>query len=238
MRNAVEAARAANGWSSMTGHQRAQVLYFLAENLEYRRGEFVRLLECLSGQTSTRAASEFDKGLSRLFTCAAYTDKFEGTLHLPDKNRVALAMKEPLGVIAITAPEESPLLGLISTTFAAVAMGNRVVLIPSETYSLIATHLYQVLDTSDVPDGVVNIVCGTRPELNATLAGHSDVDGFWCWDSKETCATIELLAAENMKRTWLSYGLYYDWHDDTVTSGREFFKHAVEVKNIWVPYGV
>lgn len=237
-RNAVEAARAASGWSAMTGHQRAQVMYFVAENLEYRREEFVRLIECLTGQSVKRAGDEFDQALSRLFTCAAYADKYEGSVRHPDKNRVALAMQEPLGVIAIAAPEESALLGLVSTVFAAAAMGNRIVLVPSQTYALMATHLYQVLDTSDMPGGVINIICGQRTELNTTLAGHGDVDGFWCWDSRESCAVIEKLAAENMKRTWLSYGYYRDWHDDLAASGREFFEHAVEVKNIWVPYGV
>nr|MCS5572641.1 aldehyde dehydrogenase family protein [Pseudomonadales bacterium] len=238
VRNAVEAARAASGWSAMTGHQRAQVLYFLAENLTYRKQEFIHLLVCLSGRSQSSAEAEFEEALSRIFTCAAYADKFEGTVHLPDKNRVALAMKEALGVIAVAAPEESPLLGLISTVLAAVAMGNRIVLVPSETYCLIATNLYQVLDTSDVPGGVINIVCGPRHELIPTLAGHGDVDGFWCWDSSEVCAEVELLAAENMKRTWLSHGSYLDWHDEASASGGEFLERSVEVKNIWVPYGV
>ena len=238
VRNAVEAARAASGWSAMTGHQRAQVLYFLAENLTYRKQEFIHLLVCLSGRSQSSAEAEFEEALSRIFTCAAYADKFEGTVHLPDKNRVALAMKEALGVIVVAAPEESPLLGLISTVLAAVAMGNRIVLVPSETYCLIATNLYQVLDTSDVPGGVINIVCGPRHELIPTLAGHGDVDGFWCWDSSEVCAEVELLAAENMKRTWLSHGSYLDWHDEASASGGEFLERSVEVKNIWVPYGV
>ncbi len=237
-RNAVEAAKSASSWTAMTGHQRAQVLYFLAENLEYRKEEFIRLLECLSGQARSSAKAEFAEALSRIFTCAAYADKFEGTVHLPDKNRVALAMKEALGVIAIAAPEESPLLGLVSSVLAAAAMGNRIVLVPSETYCLVATHLYQVLDTSDVPGGAINIVCGPREELILTLAGHADVDGLWCWGSKEVCGKIEMLAAENMKRTWLSYGKYYDWHDDKITSGGEFLEHSLEIKNIWVPYGV
>ena len=238
VRNAVEAAQSANGWTAMTGHQRAQILYFLAENLEYRKEEFIGLLECLSGQKRSRAEGEFAKALSRIFTCAAYADKFEGAVHLPAKNRVALAMKEALGVIAIAAPEESPLLGLVSSMLAAAAMGNRIVMVPSETYSLIATHLYQVLDTSDFPGGVINIVCGSRRDLIPTLAGHADVDGMWCWGSREVCAEVETLAAENMKRTWLSHGMYYDWHDDAVASGGEFLERSLEIKNIWVPYGV
>ena len=238
IRNAVEAARAARSWPEMTGHQRAQILFYLAENLEYRRDEFVRLLVCLSGQPVSRAESEFSLALSRLFACAAYTDKFEGRVHLPDKNKVALAMKEPLGVIGILAPEESPLLGLLSTTFSAAAMGNRVVLVPSETYALVATHLYQVLDTSDIPAGVFNIVCGPRQELAGTLAGHGDVDGIWCWETETICKEVEYLASENMKRSWLSNGNYRNWHDDEQSSGIEFFEHAINIKNIWVPYGV
>ena len=159
-------------------------------------------------------------------------------MHLPEKNRVALAMKEALGVIAIVAPEESPLLGLVSGMLAAAAMGNRIVVVPSEAYCLIATHLYQVLDTSDLPGGVINIVCGPRRDLIPTLAGHADVDGLWCWDSREVCAEVEVRAAENMKRTWLSHGIFYDWRDDAIASGGEFLEHSLEIKNIWVPYGV
>ena len=140
--------------------------------------------------------------------------------------------------MAIAAPEESPLLGLISTTLPAIAMGNRIVVVPSERYGLIATNLYQILETSDVPAGVFNIVVGERPELLNTLSGHADVDAMWCWDDADMCRTVERNAAENMKRTWLSHGRYRNWQDKAQGSGEEFLRHAVEIKNIWVPYGV
>ena len=238
IRNAVEAARASAAWSTMTGHARAQVLYFLAENLEYRRDEFVNLIAGLSGKSIRQATAEVDDTLERIFICAAYTDKYEGTVHLPDKNRIAIAMKEPHGVMAIAAPEESPLLGLISTTLPAIAMGNRIVVVPSERYGLIATNLYQILEPSDVPAGVFNIVVGERPELLNTLSGHANVDAMWCWDDAEMCRTVERNAAENMKRTWLSHGFCRNWQDKAQGSGEEFLRHAVEIKNIWVPYGV
>ncbi len=238
IRNAVEAARSAHGWSGMTGHQRAQVLYFLAENLDYRRAEFTTLIQNLSGKSVRLATEEVETALQRVFTYAAWADKYEGTIHLPDKNRVAMAMKEAMGVIGIAAPTESPLLGLISTLLPAIAMGNRVVLVPAEDYSLVATHLYQVLDTSDVPGGVVNIVAGPREELIQTLAGHADVEALWCWDTAEICATAEALAAGNMKRTWLSNGSYRDWRKQSQGAGEEFLRHCIEIKNIWIPYGV
>ena len=238
IRNAVEAAAGAGAWSAMTGHQRAQDIYFLAENLEYRARDFADLIAVLSGRSRQQSEKEVDASLRRIFTCAAYTDKYEGAIHLPDRNRVSMAMKEPLGVIGVAAPEESPLLGLLSATMPAIAMGNRVIAVPSATYGLVATQLYQVLDTSDVPGGVFNIVCGPRGELITTLAGHAGVEGIWCWDTKDLCREVESLAAENMKRTWLSHGRYRDWRDESQGAGEEFLHHAVETKNIWIPYGV
>ena len=235
IRNAVEAARGAGGWSAMTGHQRAQVLYFLAENLEYRAGEFVELVMSMSGISRKDAAAEVQESLSRVFDCAAYTDKFEGSIHSPDKNRVAMAMKEPLGVIGIAPPEASPLLGLLATVLPAVAMGNRTVVVPSKRYALVATHLYQVLDTSDLPGGVINFVCGPRPELIHTLAGHADVEGLWCWESADTCRDVEVQSAANMKRTWANLDSNDNW---SASGSKQMLERAVEVKNIWVPYGV
>lgn len=238
IRNAVEAASGNPAWSTTTGHARAQVLYFLAENLEYRREEFAGLISSLSGKSSRQATTEVDVTLDRIFSYAAYTDKYEGSVHLPDKNRIAIAMKEPYGVLAVAAPEESPLLGLMSTTLPGMAMGNRIVVVPSERYSLVATHLYQVLETSDVPPGAFNIVVGDRDELINTLSGHADVDAMWCWDSPARCELVERNAAENMKRTWVSFGKYRNWFSQAEGSGEDFLRHAVEIKNIWVPYGI
>lgn len=235
IRNAVEAARGAGGWSSMTGHQRAQVIYFLAENLDYRADEFTGLLTSMTGWSRAACRNELDETIATIFSCAAWADKFEGDIHLPDKNRVSMAMKEPRGVIAIAAPEDSPLSGLVGSVLPAIAMGNRAVVVPSERYAIFGTHLYQVLDTSDVPGGVINIVCGPRHELVTTLAGHGDVDGLWCWDSPALISECEALAAENMKRTWLHASESRNWSGKDM---KTFLLQAVEIKNIWVPYGI
>jgi aldehyde dehydrogenase (NAD+) len=119
----------------------------------------------------------------------------------------------------------------------AVAMGNTVVVVPSERWSLLATDLYQVLDTSDLPGGVVNIVTGPRDELAEVLAAHDDVDGIWYWGSAAGEAAVERLSAGNMKRTWTDHGQRRDWADSVDGAGEEFLREATQVKNIWVPYG-
>ncbi len=238
IRNAVEAARGASGWTSMTGHQRAQVLYYLAENLEYRREEFAALNSVLTGSTARQSDASVDLVLQRIFYYAALTDKYEGVVHAPDKNRLSIAMKEAHGVMGIVAPEESCLAGLFSVLLPPIALGNRVVLVPSHRFGLMAAQLYQVLETSDVPGGVVNIVTGPRAELIKTLAGHADVDAMWCFDSSDAAAEVESLAAANMKRTWVSYGKHRDWRSNEQGAGEVFLRHSVDIKNIWIPYGV
>jgi aldehyde dehydrogenase (NAD+) len=127
IRNAVEAARAASGWSSATAHNRAQVLYYIAENLSARSAEFVHRIEQLSGKDEQAAAAEFDLCIQRIWHYAAMCDKYDGRVHATPFRNVTLAMREPLGVIGLVAPEEAGLLGFISTVMPAIAMGNRVV---------------------------------------------------------------------------------------------------------------
>jgi aldehyde dehydrogenase (NAD+) len=146
-------------------------------------------------------------------------------------------MKEPLGVIGIVAPEEAGFLGLISTVMPAIAMGNRVVVIPSAHYALLATDFYQVLDTSDLPGGVVNIVTGNQDVLTEVLAKHYDIEGMWYWGTREGSKLIESEAAATMKRTWVNYGKHHDWTDDEQGEGEVFLRKATEIKNIWIPYG-
>jgi aldehyde dehydrogenase (NAD+) len=119
----------------------------------------------------------------------------------------------------------------------AVALGNRVVAVPSERFPLPATDLYQVFDTSDLPGGVINILTGLRAELVETLAAHDDVDGVWYFPEDQGSAQVERLSAGNMKRTWVSNGLARDWFDSVQGAGEEFLRHATQIKNIWVPYG-
>jgi len=234
IRNAVEAAAKAEGWASTSGHARAQILYYCAENLSARADEFARRLRKMTGASSAAAAREVEASIRRLFTYAAWADKFDGAIHDPPLRGVVLAMNEPLGVIGIACPDEAPLLGLVSLMAPAVAMGNRVVMIPSERHPLAATDFYQVLETSDVPDGVVNIVTGARDTLALVLAEHGNVDAVWYFGGSAV-RKIEAASAGDLKRTWCEGAV--PWLDAREGEGRHFLRHATQVKNIWIPYG-
>ncbi len=236
IRNAVEAARKATGWGSASEHNRAQILYYIAENLEARSTEFTERLIVMTGKRKPEAAREVAASVSRLFSYGAWADKFEGTVHKPPLRGVALAMNEPLGIVGIACPEEFGLLGFVSTFAPAIAAGNRVVVVPSSRLALAATDFYQVLETSDVPDGVVNIVTGDRDALALELAKHEEVDGVWYFGPKEAAARIEKASAGNLKQVWAET-VQRDWLDPRLGEGREFLSRAVQVKNIWVPYG-
>jgi aldehyde dehydrogenase (NAD+) len=237
IRNAVEAAHATKNWTNRTGHSRAQVLYYLAENLMARRTEFANRLVEMTLQTEADALREVDLSIERLYFYAAYADKYDGQVHYTIKNNVTLAMPESIGVIGICCPNEAPLLGFISLVIPAITMGNKVIVIPSETAPLSATDFYQVLETSDVPAGTVNIVTGNQEELIKVLAKHDDVDGVWCFGNKASSKEVEYLSADNMKRTWVNYGKHRDWTDQLQGEGTEFLRQATQIKNIWVPYG-
>jgi len=237
IREAVEAARRAEGWTRTTAHNRAQVLYYIAENLSARSEEFSRRISQLSGKDDAAATAELDLCIDRIYTYAAMADKYDSDVHSTPFRMVTLAMKEALGVIGIVAPEEAGLLGLISTVMPAIAMGNRVVVVPSQQYALLATDFYQVLDTSDLPGGTVNIVTGDRQVLAPELAKHYDIEGLWYWGTAEGSKLVETEAAATMKRTWVNYGRYHDWEDPLQGAGEVFLRRAVEIKNIWIPYG-
>jgi aldehyde dehydrogenase (NAD+) len=236
IRNAVEAAHKAAGWAHATAHQRAQVLYYLAENLAARADEFGGRLQAFSDDAAA-AEQEVALTIERIYTYAAWADKYDGAVHHTPYRNVTLAMPEPIGVVAVVCPDDWPLLGFTSTVLPAMAMGNTVVAVPSERAPLAATDLYQVLDTSDVPGGVVNIVTGIRDELARVLAAHDDVDGIWYFGSAEVSAEVERLSTGNMKRTWVDLGQGRDWTDPKRAAGEEFLEQATQVKNIWVPYG-
>jgi aldehyde dehydrogenase (NAD+) len=228
IRNAVEAAQGATGWAKATAHNRAQVLYYIAENLSARGDEFVKRVAAMTG--NARASKlEVEASIEKLFSFAAWADKYDGAVHSVPLRGVALAMNEAMGVIGLVCPEESPLLGFVSLVAPAIAMGNAVVVVPSVTHPLAATDFYSILETSDVPAGVVNIVTGDAAALSKTLAEHLDVDAIWC---SSFGADIERASSGNLKRT---FNLEHrDW---TAVSDREWLREATQVKNIWIPYG-
>jgi aldehyde dehydrogenase (NAD+) len=241
IRDAVEAAHAAHtakpGWAMRHAYNRSQILYFIAENLDARRDEFANRLVEMTGCSLEAASVEVDLSIQRLFTYAAWADKFGGEIQETTLRGITVGLNEPLGVIGIACPDEFPLLAFVSLMAPAIARGNTVVMIPSQAYPLSATDFYQVLDTSDVPPGVVNIVTGDRDHLTKTLIQHEDVDGVWYFGSAEGSYHVEFESAVNVKRTWVGYGLPRDWKSAEQGAGREFLYHATQVKNIWVPTG-
>jgi aldehyde dehydrogenase (NAD+) len=241
IREAVEAAHKASGWANKNGHTRAQILYYLAENLNARADEFARRIVAMTGRSEDDANAEVQATIERLFTYAAYADKYGGAVQETTLRGITLAMNEPIGVMGIICPDEYPLLALVSLVAPAVARGNTVVVVPSEAHPLSATDLYQVLETSDVPGGVINIVTGGRDALAKVLAEHDDVDAIWYFasgkDGAVGSAHVEHLSASNMKRTWVSYGVAVNWLDAHQGAGEEYLREATQVKNIWVPTG-
>ncbi len=235
IRNAVEAARKASAWPKSTAHNRAQVLYYCAENLSRRRDEVVRSLAAAVGEK--QAAAELDLGISRIFSYAAWADKFDGAVHNPPFRNIAIAMNEPLGTVGILCPVEAPLLGFLSLVLPALAMGNTVIALPSEVYPLITSDLYQLFDTSDMAGGAVNIVTGYASQLLKTLAEHDDVDAIWCFGDEASVAAAKAMSIGNLKQVWTNEGRAIDWFNPKIAEGRWFLEHATQVKNIWVPYG-
>ena len=235
IRNAVEAARKAEGWAKATAHNRAQVLYYIAENLSQRGEEVARRLAEVVGKG--QAEDEVRCGIERIFSYAAWADKYDGAVHNPPFRNVALAMHEPIGTVGIVCPTEVPLLGFLSLVMPALAMGNNVVAIPSEAYPLIMGDLYQVFETSDLPGGVVNMVTGRSTELMKVLAEHADVDAIWCFGDEADGAAAKSASIGNLKQVFTNEGRAIDWFHADQSEGRWFLQHATQVKNIWVPYG-
>ena len=234
IRNAVEAALKASSWSSASAHNRAQVLYFIAENLSARSAEFItRLVQ--TGASTSAAKREVELALQRIFFYAAHADKFDGRIHSTNaKRQTTLAFNEPLGVMGLVCSDQSPLLGFVSMVMPALAMGNRVVLVPSQSHPLLATDFYQILYTSDVPAGAINIVTGNRDELAKTLADHDEVAALWYHGSAEGSTMVEKASAGNLKSTWVNHGKQSDWAS---AEGTEYLRRATQVKNIWIPFG-
>ena len=229
VRNAVAAAVKAAGWSGSSPHLRAQILYYLAENLEARRDEFADRLALMTG---SKGAEEVDLAIQRISFYAGYADKYDGKVHSTLTRHVTLAMNEPIGVMGIICPDEAPLLSLVSLMAPALAMGNRVVMLASQAAPLMAGDFMQVLETSDVPAGVVNLLTGAHGAMAPTLADHDDVNVVWNFGPAS--ADIDAGSAGNLKIVWSSAA---DWFNPGSGQGKRYLRQATQVKNIWVPYG-
>ena len=239
VRDAVVAARnALAGWSERTAFNRSQILYRIAEMLEGRKVQFVEELK-QNGLSQTAAAKEVEQSIDRCVYWAGWCDKYTqvfGSVNPVASSHFNFSVHEPTGVVTTVAPDGPALLGLVSVILPAIAGGNTIVVLASETMPHSAVTFAEVLNSSDLPGGVVNIVTGAHQELAKPLAGHLDVDAVWSFSSTPLSAMIEAEAAGNIKRSWVNHGRSRDWFG-AAGEGREFLRHATEVKTIWVPYG-
>ena len=237
VRDTVEAASKAVSKSS-TNFNRAQILYYLAENLQDRKNTFSNLLSSLIGISQKDADKEFDQSIERLFYYGAMADKFEGSIHNPPIRGLTLAVKEPIGVVANILNDDFPLLSLITTLGANFAAGNANIIVPGQTTSLLATELYQLLETSDVPAGYINILTTKQNSLNKIIAEHENIDGIWYFsENNNERLKITQSTTSNLKRSWCPQSKNLDWSSNDDGFLQEFLHHSTQVKNIWIPYG-
>lgn len=237
VRNAVQAAEKAQpAWAARAGHNRAQILFFLAENLSARRNHFVSLLMQERECSRDEAEQEFGASLERLFLWAAYADKFGGSIPEVPGPYAVNAVNEAIGVMGIRAPDNFPLLGLVHTIGVLIARGNTVVLVAGNSPTT-ACELIQVIQNSDVPAGVVNILTAQDPDhIGQLLAYHMAVDGVWFFGGINGCTAVEKASAGNMKRTYTSHGDSVDLLGPQGTSSH-WLHQASQVKNVWIPVG-
>ena len=237
VRDSVEIA-AKSFAKQLSNFNRSQILFYLAENLQQREKTFVDLLVALCGSSPVNASKEFSQSCERLFYYAAMADKFEGNVHNPPMRGLTLAMKEPLGVMTSILSDDSPLLNLVTVMGSVFSTGNTNIIVPGQKTSLIATELYQVLDTSDVPGGYVNILTAKENELNKTLSQHENIEGIWYFgaDSSQRSNIIKNTTS-NLKRYWCPEEKHVDWTNTSEQFLNEFLYQSTQVKNIWIPYG-
>jgi len=237
VRDSVEIA-AKSFAKQLSNFNRSQILFYLAENLQQREKTFVDLLVALCGSSPVNASKEFSQSCERLFYYAAMADKFEGNVHNPPMRGLTLAMKEPLGVMTSILSDDSPLLNLVTVMGSVFSTGNTNIIVPGQKTSLIATELYQVLDTSDVPGGYVNILTAKENELNKTLSQHENIEGIWYFgaDSAQRSEIVKNTTS-NIKRYWCPEEKHLDWTNSSEEFLNEFLYQSTQVKNIWIPYG-
>ena len=239
VRNAVEAAAGARArWCDSNGHLRAQILYFLAENLAVRADEFADELIRSTGADRAAARAEVRAAVQTLFTFAAWADKHDGRVHSTPFRNVTFAMNEAVGTVAIRCADRAPLAGVAGPIAAALSQGNVAVVVLPERFPVPALDLVQVMETSDIPPGAVNILSGIHREVVPTLAAHDDVDQFWDFVADDLSGDTERRSAGNLKRVWVDREGAVDWLAPSGRDGELLLRKGTRVKNIWVPYGV
>ena len=237
VRDSVEIA-AKSFAKQLSNFNRSQILFYLAENLSQRKDTFIDLLINISDLNYIDAKKEFDLSCERIFYYASMADKFEGVIHNPPFRGLTMAVKEPIGVITSILDDNQPLLSLSTVMSSVFANGNTNIIVPSEQTALIATSMYQVLDTSDVPAGYINILTAKQNELNLTLAQHENIDGIWAFsENAKTRSSIIKETAFNLKRFWCPKNKNIDWSSNSEEFLLEFLYQGSQVKNIWIPYG-
>ena len=247
LRDAVRAARKAQpGWAAKTAMNRGQVLYRVAELMEGRRDQFIAEVMAAEGLSEGKAATAVDRAIDRWVWYAGWADKISQILG--SANPVAapyfnFTIPEATGVVGVVAPETSSLLGLVSRLAPPLVSGNAVVLLTSETRPLPAVTLSEVLATSDVPGGVVNVLTGLKAELVPVLAAHTDVDAIDTWGVPDAMRlATEQLAADDIKRLLRRATTVdearFDWLDDRATERPEWIAAFLEMKTVWHPMGV
>ncbi|MFM2298113.1 MAG: NAD/NADP-dependent betaine aldehyde dehydrogenase [Verrucomicrobiota bacterium] len=241
LRNAVEvAAKAGSGWAKRSGYNRGQILYRLAEMLEARHAEMASAL-ALDGRSARDADNEVSASIDRLVHYAGWTDKFQALLG--SVNPVAtphdnVTVTEPMGVIGVMAPDHAPLLALISLIAPAIASGNAVVALASSSHPYPAILLGEMLATSDLPGGVVNLLTGDRAELVSAFANHEQIRGILAVVSGEDHRQLDLGAAESVKRVKvIDENTVTDWSSESC-QGLEWIRGTIECKTTWHPIGV
>lgn len=241
LRNAVEAAaKAGGGWAKRSGYNRGQILYRLAEMLEARAAEMASAL-ALDGHSVKAAEKEVSATIDRMVHYAGWTDKYQallGSVNPVASPHINFTLTEPMGVVGVIAPDESPLLGLLSLILPVITCGNAVVALVSSTHPYPAILLGEMLATSDLPGGVVNLLCGDRTELLPTFGSHEQIRGLSAVLCPEEHRVLELGAAESVKRVKvLRSDAGVDWWDPS-TQGLEWIRAFVESKTTWHPVGV
>jgi acyl-CoA reductase-like NAD-dependent aldehyde dehydrogenase len=247
VRDAVRVARgAASGWEARTAMNRGQILYRVAELMEGRADQFVAEVAAAEGLSPARARDAVGRAIDRWVWYAGWSDKIAqilGSANPVNAPYFTFTIPEPTGVVGVVAPERSSLLGLVSRLAPVLAGGNVAVVLASESRPLPAVTLSEVLATSDVPAGVVNVLTGLRKELVPVLAAHVDVDGLDGWGIPDEMRTAaENAAADSVKRVARrpagTTDARFDWLDDRAAERPEWIAAFLEMKTVWHPIGV